>query len=378
MSTFRRRRAGVPEHRLDVLRLTRRIGALGTGLTVVTCLALCAIVENAVAPRLSGHGGAAPGPLTPAGELDKAVGSAVTKRLESAARTAYGLPADDAPKPVVRVSGRDKRRTWAFGASALPAPAGSAAVPVAALFVAHRTGRIWSIGLAGTVRFQELLARMPSSVLAGAQRRALTTYAAVRSADAKDAASGLTLPWLAGSTWTFAGVNAGTLDFVRHDGVVRAAGAGRLFRLCAHGLVMIIHSNGLATEYGQIDPKGIADGAYVAKGAKLGQVDTAAPCRAGHAPARLRFAVRDVDGRLPVNGVRLGAWTLHVRNAHAWATCGSQRVDAGDPMTNEAETPPGPDLAQSPAKTPTSPSTSTPAGTHVPSPAAPPSPEVLN
>lgn len=379
MSTFRSRRGGAPEQRIDVLRLTRRIGALGTGLTVATCLALCAIVENAVAPWLSGHRGAeATRPPAPAGELTEAVGAAVTKRLASTARTAYGpdRPAGGAPMPVVRVSDRDERRTWAFGATALPAPAGSAAVPEAALFLAHRTARTWSIGLAGTVRFRRFLAHAPATVLPVAERRALTRYAAGHS---PGAATGLVLPWPAGSTWTFAGVSAGTLAFVRHDGVVRAAGSGRLFRLCAHGLVMIIHADGLATEYAQVEAKGIDDGAYVAKGAELGRVATTAPCRAGRARARLRFALRDVHGRLPVNGVRLGAWTLHTRKSRAWATCGSRRVDAGDPITNEVEPPassPAAAASRAPSASPGSSDAPLPVPIGSPS-AGLPSPEVL-
>jgi len=394
MSTFRRRRSATSEHRLDASTLARRIGTLGTALTVTTGLALCAIVENALAPRMPWNSGGRA--TTPSAALTEAAGTAVSERLGSAARSAYGPAGQgggDAPEPVVRVSGRDKRRTWAFGASALPAPAGSAVVPEAALFLAHRTGHGWSIGIAGTARFRELLAKVPRGVLPAAQRRALAAYAASRSPGAP---AGLGLPWSTGGTWTFAGARARTLAFVRHDGVVRAAGAGRLFHLCRHGLVMIVHANGVATEYAQVDPE-IADGAYVAKGAVLGRVEATAPCRDDHAPARLRFAVRDARERLPLNGVHLGAWTLHTGQSRTWATCGGQRVDAGDPIRNEVETPKphpliaGPAVSPGPRTSSGSPAASRTARPSVPvpsvpvpslprttpSPAGPASPEVL-
>ena len=194
MSTLRKPgRRGAPEHRLDVLTLARRIGSLGTGLTVATILALCAIVENAVAPGLIGHPADTgpvpsptrsgthkpdhPRPAAPAGKLTKAVDRAVTKRLAAAARTAYGRSA--APRPVVRFGRHDRDRRWAFGSSVLPAPARSGAVPEAALFVAHRGGRACTVGVDGTATFRRLVARAPSTILP--RRRTSRTVAAAAS-----------------------------------------------------------------------------------------------------------------------------------------------------------------------------------------------------
>jgi len=344
-------------------------------MTVATCLALCAIIENAVVPELVGHhSGPAPSPSrrspddprpgSPAGRLTKAVDRAVTKRLAAVARTVYGR---NAPRPMVRVTRRDRHRDWAFGASVLPAPARSGTVPEAALFVAHRSGRTWSIGVGGTVRFRHLVERAPSAVLPADQRRALTRYAdgylPGAPSGSEGADTGLVLPWRLGHAWTFAGATAGTLAFSRGDGTVRAAGSGRLYRLCAHGLVMIVHRNGLATEYAQItDLPAIPDGGYVRQGAYLGHVGDAAPCRSAHAPARLGFALRNADSRLSVDGLRLGAWTLHARDDHAWATCAGHRVDTGGRLPNETEPPsPSPGTSASPVAKPHPSPSATPA-----------------
>ncbi|HEY3688278.1 MAG TPA: hypothetical protein VGL93_34890 [Streptosporangiaceae bacterium] len=356
MSALRRpgRRTDAHEHRLDVLTLARRIGTLGTGMAVATGLVLCAIVEDTVLPQLDGrrtttgqtprpsssrhhHGGTAAGtPTTPSGTLSHAVGTAATARLAAAARTTYGTPA--APRPLVRVTRQDRRRGWALGASVLPAPVGATAMPEAALFLAHRSGRSWTVGVGGTARFRTMVAHAPASVLPSRERAALTRYATGPDPGATPGGgtdTRLDLPWRSGRSWTLDGYAAGTLTFDPGDGDVRAAGPGLLYRLCGHGLLLVVHPDGLASEYAQVtDVTSVPDGGRVAAGAHLGQVTSAAPCRTGRTTARLRFALRSADADVPIDGVRIGAWTLHAYATRVWATCAGHRVDPGDPLPN--------------------------------------------
>lgn len=358
-----------PADVVSVATLARRISALGTASAAVTGLVLCAIVQDSLTapdPRraAAGHaqptatpsgghrhhagGGHKPVATSPKGTLDRVVRKVVNSR----ARRLSG--ASVSGSAIVHTDRRDPSRTWAFGTSLLATHAGAGQMTEADLFLAQRRGKHWRIGLAGSAKFRRLLRDAPASVLTASERATLAAYSGGFSpthAATGGTVTGLHLPWTAAATWTLAGT-AGTppgrtVTFTPgkgsasgRSGVVRAAGTGRLYRLCGPGArsgpLLLVHRNGLATEYeGVVHQTRVPSGGMVPRGAYLGHVGRAAACDGpaqpgGDAtPARLRFTLRDVSGPLPCEGMRLGPWTLHARGTKVWATHGHTRVAAG-------------------------------------------------
>ena len=181
-----------PADVVGIAALARRISALGTVSAALTGLVLCAIVQDALTapdPRRaadgsarhtaapsghrghrSGGGGHAPVVTSPRGTLDRTVRKAVTAK----ARRLSTAPGSD--RPVVHTDRRDVSRTWAFGTSLLAAHDGGAQMNETDLFLAHRPGKHWRIGLAGSAEFRRLLREVPSSVLTADERATLAAY----------------------------------------------------------------------------------------------------------------------------------------------------------------------------------------------------------
>lgn len=267
------------------------------------------------------------------------------------ARHEYGVGTVSAP--VVRVS--RMTRTWAFGTEAIPAPSGSSAAPEPSLFLARADGPHWTIALAGTPEFSRLISKAPTSVLHANERAALKRY---RMQAKKTPDPGLMLPWRVGQSWSALPAASGAWGFNGGDGRVLAAGDGILYRLCSstpnRGLVLIVHPNGLATEYDQMDDLApIRDGDMVKQGAYLGHTGTDQPCGGGQAPTRqVRFALRDANGPIPLDQMRMGGWVLHSASNQMFAERDGVRVDVGNPLLNFGNVPlPAP--SGKPARKPT-------------------------
>jgi hypothetical protein len=346
-----------------MLSLVNRVSATGTAVVVLLGLALAAIVEQAVLPdgdslrSRASHGPshAAPRrthpsrskhrrkPPSPTILLDRQVRRVAMVERGPAVRRVYGTTTVSAP--VVRNTRMDHRRTWAFGTEAIPPPSGTTAVPESSPFIAHATGHRWSVALAGTPDFARLMREAPASVVPKAERTALERYnAKPKAADAE-----LALPWSVGQSWTV--LPAGDdLSFDGGDGRVLAATAGRLYRVCSpspdRGLVLVIGSDGTAAAYYQLDRlTQVPDGGLVKQGDYLGRTSTDQPCGGGEAQRRLvRFGLRDSAGPVPLDGVRLGGWTLHLTATKVYAERDGLRVSAGNPLLNFGLT-----LAPSPA-----------------------------
>ncbi|HUK70286.1 MAG TPA: hypothetical protein VLW50_16270 [Streptosporangiaceae bacterium] len=366
----------IPVGRGRAVAFAGRISAGGTAVAVVICLiaALIAGVSLSHGARTA----AAPEPTRPApasrpgsrpqpspahriataipAELTQAVRHMMSVQQGSAARRDYGTEVTDTP--LVQMTRTSADRSWVFGTTVIPVPAGSAAPPWTALFVAHATGGRWDIALSGTPGFVPMLA--PATVLTAAEKQLFARFSVVQApaasgpsaptvssapltpapggrgsasspvassspggtspspggasrAPAAPGASGLGLPWRAGQSWrlvaAFSGGGSGQtvsmLAFSGGDGRVRAAGPGRLYRFCggpgSDALIEVIHPDGSATEYYQLRAETrIADGSLVTAGTYLGRAGTSMPCGGtvpGPGPGPARGAGKGTSGR---------------------------------------------------------------------------------
>ncbi len=120
----------------------------------------------------------------PVTELTSAVRHVMSTQQGPAARRDYGTGATAAP--VVHVTRTSPDRSWVFGTTVIPVPAGSAAPPWTALFLAHADGGRWDIALSGTAGFGRMLAA--AEVLTAAEKQLLARFSAVQAAPAASAA----------------------------------------------------------------------------------------------------------------------------------------------------------------------------------------------
>jgi hypothetical protein len=335
-----------------MVRLVNRVSAAGTAIVVALGLVLAAIVEQRAFPVGSSHRPvAAPGPgrgsarpsssrskhrrkpVSPATLLNHQVQRVAVSERGPAARSEFGVR--NVASPVVRLTRLDKRRTWAFGTEAIPPPRGSSAMPEASVFVARATGSTWKVALAGAPEFAALLRKAPVSVLPADERSALLRY----HASVEHARDGLMLPWTAGQSWTLVPTERG-LSFGGGDGRVLAATSGRLYRLCSptpdRGLVLVVGADGTATEYYQLDQlTEVPDGGLVQRGDYLGRTSADQPCGGGAALGPLvRFGLRNADGPIAIDGLRIGGWTLHEIPGSTFAEHDGLRVEPGNPLLN--------------------------------------------
>jgi murein DD-endopeptidase MepM/ murein hydrolase activator NlpD len=75
---------------------------------------------------------------------------------------------------------------------------------------------------------------------------------------------------------------------------------------------MLIHVNGLATQYYQLtnQPK-LTPGSLVKRGTYLGKVGTDHPCGGGSDEPQVRFGLRHADRVVSIAGHTVGGWTFH-------------------------------------------------------------------
>ncbi len=272
-------------------------------------------------------------------------------------------------RPVVQVTRTAGKGTWVLGSTAIPVPAGTAAPPSTALFLARVANGRWDVALSGGPGFSGLLALASGRVITASEAAALARFNAKQDTHAPagapagaaggggggagagaagaggatgGAAAGATplaLPWRAGQSWRLGAASGGRpspqaaaslVAFAGGDGKVRAAAAGRLYRFCGKrgtdALIEIIHADGSATEYGQLAAETrTADGGFVAQGAYLGVIGSSLPCggtllgassaaatRNGAAPPghAVAFAVLGSGGAVDLNGLTIGGWIL--------------------------------------------------------------------
>ncbi len=276
------------------------------------------------------------GPGTPAAPDPEALTARVRaltlEQRGEIARRAYG--AAPSRPPVVDTARTSADGTWAFGTTAIPVPAASAATPEIAFFAARwRRGR-WEVGLSGGAAFPGLLAAMPATLMSADEAGALRRYAGLTAERANALVNGsrtgdrLMLPWKSGAVWAMSageppgGATArplGSLAFSGGDGRVLASGAGRLYRFCGdaagRALVMVVHGSGLATTYYRVRsvPR-LRDGSVVGRGEPIGRTGSDLPCGGAAAPRpEVGFDLRRGAGTVPLDGARIGGWTFRER-----------------------------------------------------------------
>lgn len=363
-------RSAKPAAQLNIAGWVNAITSAGSATILLAGLALGAVVERLIIDSLD-----RPAPPNPAdGRLELRPGSqapdpasedegapapaaqSLTREVEQLtldqrgrqARRSYRAPRTG--KPIVRVSRIDRERTSAIGTSVIPVPRDSSAMPDATLFVGKKKGQRWKIALAGTRSFQPLLDQIPEDLISAEEKELLTAFnnSAARSRQARTA---LSLPWRENEAWTLQaeagrdgrrGATPGFVGFGRKNGQVLAAAGGRLYRLCStdpgRGLIMVIHPNGLATQYYQMsEVTDLDDGSLVRRGDVLGRVGTDRPC-GGTAADRPQvwFGVRDANGAVSLDGKEIGGWrfTASKRAPGLAMVRGSTRIEAGDAVEN--------------------------------------------
>ncbi|MDN3352118.1 M23 family metallopeptidase [Actinomadura sp. DC4] len=353
--------------------LVNRVSAMGTATIVVMGLSLAAIVEQALLPTgQSAHqrqAAAAPGPsksrakkprpsrsvkrVSPTTLLSRQVKKAATAQRGAVAKREYGV--GTVATPVVHVS--RIARSWAFGTEAIPTPSGSSAAPESSLFLARASGTQWTVALAGTPKFADLIPKAPESVVHKDERDALKRF---RTSGKAPLETGLMLPWKIGQSWSAVATESGTWGFDGGDGRVLAAGDGLLYRVCSaspnRGMVLLVHPSGLATEYYQMDDiTQVADGEAVKRGDYLGRTSDDQSCGGGHAASKMvRFSLRDAEGPISLDQVDVGGWTLHSTADEMFADRGGLRISPGNPLLNFGTAPaptPSPTPSKSPSKT---------------------------
>jgi murein DD-endopeptidase MepM/ murein hydrolase activator NlpD len=242
--------------------------------------------------------------------LTTTVKQAALAQRGAIARRTYGTKTTGAP--IVQETRSTKN--WTFGTTALPPPKGSPAMPEVSLFLARVVGRNWQVAFAGTKAFTTFLETAPKGLMLNSERQLLGRYSAAAGSTADDT-KGLMLPWLQGQPWSLVADQYG-VGFNGGDGKVLAAADGRVYRFCATssggGLVLLIHSNGLASEYYQLsDQPKLTPGSVVKRGTYLGKVGTDHPCGGGSDEPQVRFGLRHADRTVSIAGHSVGGWTFH-------------------------------------------------------------------
>ncbi|WP_433173057.1 M23 family metallopeptidase [Actinoallomurus sp. CA-150999] len=373
-------RLGPPRRRRPAASLGDRVSALGSVVVIAVGLMLAAIVEQVVMPPSARHpvaerrrvhatptrthrpASAHPSPsripVSPATQLSRKVEKVALAERSPMVRRNYGVGTLNTP--IVRLSRMDSRDDWAFGTATIPPPSDMTVMPESSVFLAQMTGTGWDVALAGTPEFAALLKKAPASVVSDGERPVLAKFSAAADTPLD---TGLMLPWGIGQSWSLLASDKGVSGFDGGDGRVLAPGDGRIYRLCSsapgHGLVLLIHPNGLASEYYQLsDVTRVRDGSLVKRGDYLGRTGTEQPCGGGEAPQRMvRFALSDADGPMRLDRLQLGGWTLRETPAATFAERAGVRVDADNPLLNFGVMPTSPAVpsgSPSPSGTPKS------------------------
>ncbi|GAA4559152.1 hypothetical protein [Planotetraspora kaengkrachanensis] len=345
----------------SILPLADGVARIGGLVAVLVGLALCAIVQQEVVARVGPHrvvkaevtGTRRPRPTPKASRTDPApfaqVRTAVLRQRGPSARAAFRV--ESLPQPDVHMTRIDEAKGWAFGTAAIPPPPGVAALPDPSLFIARRSGQTWQVASAGVEDFARFVRQAPTTVVPADERPFLEQYGEASSAK-EGVATGMTLPWSAGQSWTMrslGGVDA--LQFSGGDGRVLAPAPGRLYRLCARSasqsMLLLIHADGLASEYYQMaDVADVKEGTLIQEGGYLGHTGTARPCGGAapaSGPATVDFTLFSGASLMPLEGTRIGGWTLHTAGDQVWADRSGLRVNAGNPLLNfGTDAPPSP------------------------------------
>lgn len=181
-----------------------------------------------------------------------------------------------------------QEKGWAFGSAMLRVANLPGQYPQAWLFLAQRSGPSWTVALDGTAGFGDLAARAPESIFSKEEKS--TFSARDMSIQALSNNTGLRLPYAVGATWNMTGGPHGwagtdtpysSLDLAGGDGIVRAAGGGTVYTICADssnggtpgGWRRVYHASGYTTDYYHLwHLTSLTPGSTIGEGTALGNI----------------------------------------------------------------------------------------------------------
>lgn len=231
---------------------------------------------------------------------------------------------------------------WAFGSSVIEAPKKEGYYPQGWLFVARNDGDGWEVGLEGDAGFSELADEAPTKVVSegeketfakntGASGQRTTTQTRSTSAASTPTRTGLMLPWKSGTSWSFTGGPHGwasgydrpytAMDLTGRgaDQRVRAAGGGKVYRMCnsGQGWVRVYHANGLSTDYYHLwNTSQFANGRQIERGRVLGVTGEDVSCGGAAYGRHVHFALLRGENHIPVHNRTIGGWTFKQAQAY--------------------------------------------------------------
>jgi LasA protease len=228
------------------------------------------------------------------------------------------------PAPIVEPKQWSADHNSVFGAAAVFPATGMMPMPV--LFQARRTDRWWTVTLPAPGGFgaapPPTAARTPAGDSAGGA--VPVPVSPPRRGQGESAVTtGLALPWQVGTAWSHLGTHGDTLtatvfnavDFYGGDGLVRASGPGRIYRLCTNArwpFVFVVHDNGWTTGYYHIrDITGRPDGSVVTTGEYLGHVGTELPCGGRARGDHVHWTLWQGSTPIAIDNKTVGGWTWH-------------------------------------------------------------------
>lgn len=215
--------------------------------------------------------------------------------------------------------------SWAYGTTAIPAPAGDHGVPVVTFFLAHDPGDGWIAELRYTAAFDALLTSAPANFPTPEIRAALEGFGL-----AGDGSADLSFPWAVGEAWRFNGPHPnggstvwGAVDFyppsLAANAPILAMRGGIAHRPCAN-LLIIDHGDGWSSAYYHLASIAVAEGQSVARGQLIGRTSAAVGCggfaTGPHVHVWLVFQGNDVE----IAGKDIGGWTVE-RGAAPYDGC---------------------------------------------------------
>lgn len=318
--------------------LRTRQALLGAALLAVTISALPA---SAVAK---------PEPTRP---LEQVVADAVVTRIGKAPATiaAAGRTFQ------VAVQRSDATGAWAFGVATLRAPAKEGEYPEAWLFLAQRQSGQWSVALESSQGFIDLARRAPASVFSAEERATFESAWQANSRASLQALSnntGLRLPYAIGATWNMGGGPHGwagsdtpysSVDLNGGDGIVRAAGGGTVYTMCADtsnggtpgGWRRVYHPSGYTTDYYHMwNLTALTPGSTISEGTALGNIGTNL-CNGGSASgAHVHWGILSGTTRVAWHWRSAGKWVFWAGGAPygGYALHGSTQQNPGTGLYN--------------------------------------------
>ncbi|HZM81736.1 MAG TPA: peptidoglycan DD-metalloendopeptidase family protein [Candidatus Limnocylindrales bacterium] len=234
---------------------------------------------------------------------------------------------------------------WVFGVAVQKAKADDE--PRGWLFLARRDGREWTVALDTGPGFASLAQAAPEAVFSADEKQLFTIR--IQAGNNTE----LRLPFAVGQTWTLTGGPHGwggsespfsSVDLAGGDGIVRAAGGGNVYTMCADssnggtpgGWRRVYHPNGYTTDYYHLwNLTSLGNGAGIGVGQALGNIGKNL-CGGGAASGpHVHFGILSGTTRVAWHWRSAGQWVFWQGAAYGgYALHGSRQVFPGGGLFN--------------------------------------------